>query len=116
MGKCAICKAESYNNVLCKKCMIELKQQAKLETAIEFEKQKNLNEEEQSQIFKYAHWEVVHNSFYDNLTEKEFYERVWKIFDEVFCYKLVGCKLYTIKTGEYRHPNDREYDLYLKGL
>lgn len=113
MKRCDLCKKIIYNNnVLCKKCLDELKQQALIETKEEFKKQCKLDEKDQSQIFKHAKWEILHNSCYDDITEEEFMQEVYKLFEEIFCDKLVGCKLYTIKTGEPRHPNERIYDLY----
>lgn len=113
MGKCAICGAYSKYYVLCSNCLKQLKQKAWEETIIEFERQYNLPEsEESSEIFLHAKYEVWHNSCYDDLTEEEYKQRLFKEFSEIYFDKLVGCKLYTIKTGTPKNPNDTKYGLY----
>lgn len=109
---CAKCGAYSKQYVLCPTCLKELKKEAWEETKNEFERQYNLEENETSQIFQHVCWEVEHNSYYDDLTEKQYKERLFNEFAEIYFDKLVGCKLYTIKTGEERNPNDRKYNLY----
>ena len=109
---CAKCGIDSKRYVLCANCLKKLKEEAWEETKIEFERQYNLEDEENSQIYQYAHYEVQHNSYYDNLTEEEYKQRLFDEFSRIYFEKLVGCKLYTLKTGEKRNPNDRKYNLY----
>ncbi len=112
MNKCAICGKDCFNYTLCKKCLKELKEKAREETKEEFEKQWNLKEKERSKIFKHADWEVEHNSYYDNLTVEEYKKRVFEIFEKIFFEKLVGCKLEGLVTGNFIHPNEKNYFLY----
>ncbi len=113
MANCSKCGAYSKHYVLCANCLEKLKKEAWEETKLEFERQYNLsNIEDNSEIFRHACYEVDHNSCYDELTEEEYKERLFDEFSEIYFDKLVGCMLYTIKTGIKRMPNDTKYGLY----
>lgn len=113
MGNCSKCGEPSKNYVLCLNCLKKLKENAWEETKNEFIRQWELdNIKDQSEIFRHACYEVEHNSYYEKLTEDEYMERVFDEFSAFYFDKLIGCKLYTIKTGEKKMPNDTNYGLY----
>ena len=113
MANCAKCGTYSKRYVLCINCLKKLKKEAWDETIIEFEKQYALtNKNEQSEIYRHSCYELWHNSFYEKLTKEDYKNRLFQIFSEIYFEKLVGCKLYTIKTGLSCTPNEKKYDLY----
>ena len=115
MSFCAKCKKYCGNYVLCSNCMKKLKEELMQETIVEFEKQYKSADIDSYPILKYAVWEIEHNYCYDNLTEQEFKNKVAEIFIEKYHYKLVGYKLYEIKTGKKKdinkiNPDDLYWD------
>lgn len=110
MAKCMWCGSETSNNVLCKFCVIKLKKEAQVETEQEFERQLKLSKKKQSQIFQHAYWEVEHNTWGCDITYDQFMQEVKDLFIKIYKHKLVGCKLYEIKTGEKKIVNEIEYN------
>ena len=115
MKKCLICSTNlnSIRYEICYKCFAKLKQEAEEETLIEFEKQyKITNIEEQSEIFKHSNWEVEHNSYYDNLTNEQRKEKIYKQFKKDYLNRLLYCKINNLKNNKNETPNNLNWDLW----
>ena len=107
---CMKCEKYSKDYVLCKSCLEQLKKDAWKEMKEDFEKQYN-EQEEPDKFFKNALYEVGHNYCYEDLTEEKYKEILFDEYASTYYEKLVGAKLYTIKTGKEKNPKEAKLNL-----